>query len=272
MGVNARKIYQYHSEWILTITTTELYGKREDLNPRDKLKVLLISSNTNVSKEKDVLMGNEKLGGIELNSVPQLDQPNNEIDTVSDILRESKGKDGTPNVEIQKIPTSQIYYSKFLKILENEEFDVIHYNGHGYFNKEDPERSFIAFWEKEDSKGNVMALTTNDLYSALNRSKKLKLVYLSCCEGGEIGSSYQKTYNNFLGLIEPVINAGVPNVIAMRWPRPVHYAKNLASNFYTALFLKDDFGTIESAMSRARLLALKEPPAWCCPILVKQDF
>lgn len=266
-----------------TLTTKELYGKRKDLNTKDKLKVLLISSNTHLSEEQEIVMGNDRVGlGIELDSVPQLDEPRtqlgeprSEIDNITDILRQSRNNEG-PNVEVTPLPTTEINFSKFIELLESDEFDIIHYNGHGYLNADEPDKSFICFWEKKNGEGDVVAVTANDLYSALRYNKqKLKLFYLSCCEGGGVGNSYKRLSNNFLGLVEPIINAGVPNVIAMRWPISVNNSKSLAVNFYRALFSGDDaFGTIESAMSRARgqALGFPDPSAWCSPILVKQDF
>jgi len=63
----------------------------------------------------------------------------------------------------------------------------------------------------------------------------VRLIYLSCCLGAKTADSLKLLEDDFLGLAEGLIQAGVPSVLAFRWPVSDAGAKTLALRFYESL-------------------------------------
>ena len=156
-------------------------------------------------------------------------------------------------------------------LLKSNKYDLVHYSGHAMYC-ENPENSSLFFRHSNLSTPVVPErLTTNQLNYAV-RGTRLKLFYLSCCEGAKAGSSETLLNNSFLGIAHALLIGGVPSVLSMRWPLNDATAIRLARLFYRELLN----GTrVEVALSRARLQLESSNPddySWLSPVLVVQDI
>lgn len=156
------------------------------------------------------------------------------------------------------------------ELLKSNKYDVVHYSGHAMYC-ENPENSSMFFCQAGRSPSVVAEkLTTNQLNYAV-RNTRLKLFYLSCCEGAKAGTSDALLNNNFLGIANALLIGGVPSVLSMRWPLNDTTAIHLARLFYRELL---SGSPMELALSRARRQLESSHPedySWLSPVLVVQD-
>jgi len=213
---------------------------------REALKVLLIASNTK----------------------PRIDGVDEEIKAL--VLSLRKAKEGVGVLcQLKHIPTEQATYERVKEELRECKYHIIHYAGHGRYNDQSPEKSSLFFWEKENCQGKIKPMTASTLKLLLENSD-VSFIYLSCCSGSKSGDSVQLLDDDFLGIADGVIYAGVPAVLGFRWPVSDKSAKQLALAFYKSLLRQ---GNLDLALLHARrevAIPNKDDPTWISPILIVQ--
>ena len=223
--------------------------KREVLSPQmlaltQKLRVLIIASNTQ----------------------PPIDGVDAEAQELSTYL---KNQDCIP-VSVNLIPTARATYQRVREELQQRAYDIIHYAGHGLYKTESPGESSLYFWAKENKQGGVVPMRAAELKILLERSEA-RLVYMSSCYGTATGGKSALLDDDFLGLADAVVQAGVPSVLGFRWPVSDDRAHTLALAFYQSLL---EQGSPEVALwsARCELAALnRNDPTWLSPILIHQE-
>jgi CHAT domain-containing protein len=201
------------------------------------------------------------------NTEPPLDAVDRETDELYTYLRQ---KQGYFPVDTTLIRSEQATYSRIKQELATKSYDIIHYAGHGSYHASSPEESCLYFWEEENKQGDTVQMTANELKLCLEDSST-RLVYLSCCSAAATANKNTLLGNNFLGLADAVVQAGVPSVLGFRWPVSDDGAKAFALAFYASLL---EQGSPEIAAWRARrTLAGPDPgdPTWLSPILIHQQ-
>jgi hypothetical protein len=211
------------------------------------LKVLLIASNTK----------------------PRIDGVDEEVKALDFFLR--KAKEGVGVLcQVKYIPTEQATYERVEEELQECKYHIIHYAGHGRYNEQSPERSSLLFWERENRQGDVKPMMASKLKLLLDNSN-VRFIYLSCCSGSKIGDSAQLLDDDFLGIADGAIYAGVPAVLGFRWPVSDKSAKQLALAFYRSLLGQ---GNLDLALFHARREVAgpnRDDPTWISPILIVQS-
>jgi len=223
--------------------------KREAISPKllaraKKLRVLIIASNTKPS-------------------IPGVDY---EAQVLYDYLRR---QDYIP-VDVTFIPTEHATYENVRIKLRDAEYDIIHYAGHGQYAAGSPEESSLYFWSQDNKQGSIIPMKAAELKMWLAQSET-RLVYLSCCDSTAAGSSSALLDDDFLGLADAVIQAGVPSAVGFRWPVSDIGAPQLTQIFYRSLL---EQGSLEIALWRARReLAApdRNDMTWLSPILIHQE-
>ena len=260
------------------IVSPNLYRRRKELfEEKEKIKVLLISSNISLKQSDKVLMGNEDRPlGIYLPEVKELDSPDSEVNEINKIIEEAKEKKGL-DIEAEVLDSSRLDYESFMHEIALNKYDIIHYNGHGYYEEGkqgENTNSCIFIRKNKGSNDKIVAIRRDKLRTILGGRTRLKFVYLSSCQGGKSDQDFRMVSNNFVGLLDAIAFAGIPNVLGMRWSISPVDSKSLARNFYRALFLDDDHNTIEAALTKARAETLdyNDQSVWCSPVLVKQNL
>jgi CheY-like chemotaxis protein len=173
-------------------------------------------------------------------------------------------------VDAKLIPTDQATYARVRDELRQCPYHIVHYVGHGLFEKHSPEQSSLFFWEGQNRSGNVVPLSGAEL-SFLLKNSDVRLFHLSCCEGTRTGTTIDLLDDDYLGIADGIIQAGIPSVLGFRWPVSVGGAWKLALDFYRS-FLR--YGSPEHALLDARReLAMSDlnNPDWASPVLVVQS-
>lgn len=215
---------------------------------REKLKILLIASNTPPA-----------IGGVD-----------EEVAGLYDRLSNALPSD---RFTIDYIPTEKATYDRVMARLTGCNYHVLHYAGHGAHNEKFPERSCLLFWERENRQGEVRALTVDALKNRLRlRGFDLRFVYLSCCSSASASDEGALLDDDFLGIADGLIFAGVPSVLGFRWPASDQGAKELALAFYESLFGQGD---LDTALFHARCKVKESEEGqdsgdWLSPILIVQ--
>ena len=104
----------------------------------------------------------------------------------------------------------------------------------------------------------------------LLQDSAVRLAYLSCCNGATTSPQSGLLDDDFLGITDAVIQAGVPSALGFRWPVSDTGAPKLALTFYDSLLRQ---GNPEIALWQARreLANLnRDDPTWLSPILIHQ--
>jgi DNA-binding response OmpR family regulator len=214
----------------------------------NRLKILLIASNTRPP-------------------IPGVDQ---EISTLETALKEMFEDIGI-SVKLKTIPTDKAAYETVREELKNCSYHIIHYAGHGNYDHQSPEKSALFFWEKPDRKGEVKKMPVSE-FKMLLRNSDVRFVYLSCCLGAATGGADKLLDDDFLGIADGLIQAGVPSVLGFRWPVSDSGAITLSNEFYQSLARQ---GQIDTALLDARCeIAAKDRDdiSWISPILIMQSY
>ena len=215
---------------------------------REKLRILLVASNT----------------------PPLLSSVDQEVAAIHSHLKDLLSP---RNFVIDYLPTEEATCEEVLARLKGCQYHILHYAGHGYHDEGFPEKSSLFFWEKKGAQGNAKAITVNTLKNTLRlRGHDLRFIYLSCCYGTATSGEAALLNDNFLGIADGLLMAGVPSVMGYRWPISDVGAKELALSFYDSLFVQ---GELDTALfnARCKVAGAEEGQGledWLSPILIVQ--
>lgn len=152
----------------------------------------------------------------------------------------------------------------------NRPFHILHYTGHARHTSEDPDASGLVLLGPD---GLPDMIGCKLLHRWIN-SSGLWLVYLSSCNSsgasGSLGLSQR-----YLGTVEAVVRAGVPNVVGFRCMVSDQAALHLADEFYRQLFEVQTTKSLNLAMLEARRKVESLPQffdAWASAFLITQSF
>lgn len=196
------------------------------------------------------------------NTLPPIDGADAEARELDNFLRNQNF------VKVKFIPTERATYESVREELKEGGYDIVHYAGHSIYEAQSPEESGLYFWAEENKQGGVVPMKATELKMLLERSGA-RLVYLSSCYGAATGNQSVLLDNDFLGLADAIVQAGVPSVLGFRWPASDTGARRLAMAFYRSLL---EQGRPEIALWNARCeLAIdRNDTTWLSPILVHQ--
>ncbi|MEL6673901.1 MAG: CHAT domain-containing protein [Bacteroidota bacterium] len=141
--------------------------------------------------------------------------------------------------QVKTLLTKDAHLSGVIEELRKGAYDILHYAGHGVFDEKDPENSALIFWSEPEKKGSIERLTARELFGIVSELD-LKFVYLSCCLGSATSPAYMRYGNNFLGIADSLLSAGVPTVLGYRWAVSDRNALILATEFYKSLLSQGD--------------------------------
>jgi hypothetical protein len=229
----------------------------QDFYRDKKIKILLINSNVS---------GPVNINGRDY-QLPPIPGARKEVEQIEAMIKEGQ-KEGRIRCSLDV--KHDVTCEDMADILRRGKYDVIHFSGHAMYS-EVPESSSLFFWRKTpEPKTSIGMLTTNQLNFYVEGTN-LKFFYLSCCQGAMAGTAEHLLNNDFLGITHALLAAGVPSVMAMRWPLNDEMAPLLASSFYEDLF--NGKGLELSLFHARRHLQSSRPNdhSWLSPILVIQD-
>lgn len=213
---------------------------------RQPLRILLIASNT---------------GGID---------PDGETQALEEQIRQ-KTDALRIRSEIKRVPTEEASIEAVEQLLNRCPYHIVHYAGHGYFDAATGEDSGLIFWRNPRRQGDVVRLTARALAQRLQGSSTV-LFYLSSCVGGTVGGEHLLHGNDYLGVMDAIVQAGVPVVLGYRWYVTDQGARQFASLFYKALF--ETQSPPQAALHARREMYIQDATdeTWTSPILVTQKL
>lgn len=220
----------------------------------------LLQRLTKTNSPLRVLMIASDTGGI---------QADGEVKALADLIQKTAEPLGI-KTEVRLVLTEEASIDTVSKLLEQSPYHIVHYAGHGYF-EEKVENSGLDFWDDPKTKHRKMRLTARELANRLQNSQTV-LFYLSCCVGAMVGDEHLLHQNDYLGVMDAVVQAGVPVVLGYRWYLTDGGALKFASHFYNAL-LETQSPPVAALFARRELyMQDATDETWTSPILVVQKL
>jgi CHAT domain-containing protein len=165
-------------------------------------------------------------------------------------MKESQNLDVT--IE-QRIGANECDPVELLGLILSEEFDLIHYSGHGDFDEKNPSKSGWVF-------GKENILSSRDIFRA---RRVPRLIFANACFSGVIRSgkpfTLQESNRNLAGLAQAFFERGVQNYIGTGWPVDDAAALEFAKVFYSEALSGSELG---SSLSKAREAILTSGSTW----------
>ncbi|MBI5680980.1 MAG: CHAT domain-containing protein [Methanobacterium sp.] len=113
-------------------------------------------------------------------------------------------------------------HNSLVKALDNNEYHIVHFDGHGAFQDG---KGYLVF-EDEFLKYDLI---DSDIISNVFSSTNIKLIVLTACQSSTIGT------NVFNSIAPALIQAGIPSVVAMQFSVPLKSAVKFVEHFYNSL-------------------------------------
>jgi hypothetical protein len=181
---------------------------------------------------------------------------------------------GRVDVQVDQLPTDRASLPEAEGVLKNCAYHLVHFAGHGAFEEQTGENSGLLFW-KDTKRSAKAVLTARQLNEWLSNSET-RLIYLSACVGARMGSEALLRANDYLGVMDAVVQAGVPYCLGYRWYVTDVGSRLFARQFYERLFTQPFAFIPERAVYHARkeryAAAGTDDETWTSPILVAQNL
>ena len=177
---------------------------------------------------------------------------------VVEILNEFK-RDGRLEIEIVKrIGAAECDAVEILALLLNENFDLIHYAGHGVFDEQSPSESGWVFGRNDD--GKLQTLSAREIFKA---RRVPRLVLANACFSAVVREGRAATADemnrDLAGMAEAFFERGVQNYIGAGWPVGDAQAVNFTTAFYRRALAGAMLG---DAVSDGRKAILGQGSTW----------
>lgn len=169
------------------------------------------------------------------------------------ILQDMKEKQGLDITIEQRIGANECDPVELLALVLSEEFDLIHYSGHGDFDEKNPAKSGWIF-------GKENVLSARDIFRA---RRVPRLIFANACFSGVMRSgkpfTLQESNRSLAGLAQAFFERGVQNYIGTGWPVDDAAALEFAKVFYREALSGKELG---SSLSKAREAILTSGSTW----------
>jgi hypothetical protein len=154
------------------------------------------------------------------------------------------------------------------ELIQNRPYQLFHYSGHGRHYSEDPNASGLLLLGDD-----LEEVVTCRRLSRWLDGAGVWLAYLSCCQGSAASGGDGGPFERYVGTLDAVASAGVPNIVGFRWLVSDESAFYLADEFYRQLFVLQNEKNLSLAMLEARRAVERRPDsfdAWASSMLITQ--
>jgi pimeloyl-ACP methyl ester carboxylesterase len=134
---------------------------------------------------------------------------------------------------VQRIGSSECDPVEILTLLLSEEFDVVHYAGHGIFDDQKPSHGGWIFGFEKGATDKFQTLSAREIF----RTRHIpRLVFSNACFSSVVNRgkafSAEETNRRLAGLAEAFFERGVQDYIGAGWPVQDDLAIRFATEFY----------------------------------------
>lgn len=152
-----------------------------------------------------------------------------------DALRKLEGPYDRFSVRVDVLIREQATLAAFSERLANEDYDIVHFSGHGSFDPSAPETSAVRFAD---------GVLTADMIFDLKWKKPPYIVFNSACESGRAAGGKRLVSNesHSNGIAAAFIARGVQAYAGYFWPVTEVGAELFTQQFYGRLFHVDNIG------------------------------
>ncbi len=163
-------------------------------------------------------------------------------------LQELQGPHGPFRVEVDVLTRDQATRAHFAQKLAAGDYDMLHFGGHGFLDRDTPGLSILRFADGDLTADEVLELPWK---------KPPYFVFNSACESGRGvgGQRLVSAEGQTNGLAAAFLAAGVYGYAGYFWPVTEAGASIFARTFYQHLFLRENVGL---AFLEARQRAIRE--------------
>lgn len=151
-------------------------------------------------------------------------------------------------VEFVELQPDEATEKKVDELMEQGPYHIVHYSGHGRHFSEDADASGVVLLDNDGGNKVIQCKKLRGWFTAAEPW----LVYLSCCNSSASSGTGHGLSGRYLGMMDAVVLAGVPNVIGFRCLVSDQSALNLADEFYRQLFTLQAEKNLNLAMLAAR--------------------
>lgn len=156
---------------------------------------------------------------------------------------------GVIELQVESWIDKRVSVNAMRSFLRDGAFDLIHFAGHGFYSKPDPDGSA---WVLSDG-----LLRAREIKNVLSWSNfRPWLIFANACEAGMDGEHDGNDVGDVSGLATACINQGVASYIAPLWPVNDAVARELARRFYREL-LRERY-SVGEALRRAKVSIWEE--------------
>jgi Flp pilus assembly protein TadD len=161
-------------------------------------------------------------------------------------------------VVVERLPANM---SALRRRLRREEFHIFHFVGHGFYRSDWGDGVLVM----EDRDGQPHEVSGEELGGLLHEYDQTRLAVLNACEGARGGTS-----DPFAGMVQSLIQQGLPAVVAMQFEITDDAAIIFAHELYTAIA---DGYPLEAALAEARGAIRDEGnlTEWGTPVLYSRS-
>jgi CHAT domain-containing protein len=204
----------------------------------DKLSILLISVPNPQPRDNTVF---ESLPGAEA-----------ETQAICDVLA-GLGDD----IKLDILPGKKATENNVFNALKENTYDIVHYNGHAYFNEKKPYMSGLVLYDEN--------LTTKQINSTITKSPPI-FCFINACETTK-ALTWKERYNIF-DLARAFLDTGT-YLLGSRWKINDKAAAGFAKAFYTSLLVegKPLGSSVMDARKRCKETESADDFAWASYIL-----
>ena len=173
---------------------------------------------------------------------------------VAEVLENARKQSDALQLEVvSRIGADECDPVEILALILNEEFDIVHFAGHGIFDEANPAHSGWVF-------GRDCLLSAQEIFRA---RRVPRLVFANACFSAVVRQgpalTADETNRHLAGLAEAFFERGIQNYIGTGWPVADDPAVMFATTFYEET-LKGE--TLGEALARAREQILSEGSTW----------
>ncbi|HZU66546.1 MAG TPA: CHAT domain-containing protein [Ktedonobacteraceae bacterium] len=221
------------------------------IKDRDKPRVLFVCASPKASPDEPQLSRVQSAILFEMFNEEPI---RSKIDLLEPLLIANNEEDVQNGVDNDKLRRGFATWQAFKTLVATYRPNIIHFVGHGRFEKDKGEIAFLT----ADESHSAHWINQEAIARELKGIKEVRLVFLQACESG-VGGKIANPYRAISGIASRLAAENIPAVVAMQSKISNKESNRFAKEFYTALL---ESRAIEAAVLQGREKLLQDLGDW----------